>query len=76
MEQQTQTESPLGDDDFMPSRHNTNPDICSVSDVDRSGKGPDERAEEPGAENETSPTSQSTDESVRRSKRERTPQPT
>lgn len=71
VEQQTQTKGPLSDDDFMPSQHNTNPDICGESDVDKSGKGPDQLAEGPKAENETSPTSQSHDESVRSSKRER-----
>ncbi|KAL9986763.1 hypothetical protein ACROYT_G000956 [Oculina patagonica] len=73
VERQTQTEIPLGDDDFMPSRHNTNPDTCSESDVDRSGEGLDELAEGPKAENEPSPTSQPRDESVRRSTRERRP---
>ncbi|KAL9987803.1 hypothetical protein ACROYT_G002165 [Oculina patagonica] len=73
VERQTQTEIPLGDDDFMPSRHNTNPDTCSESDVDRSGEGLDELAEGPKAENESSPTSQPRDESVRRSTRERRP---
>lgn len=71
VEQQTQTEGLLSHDDFMPSQHNTNPEICGESDVDKSGKGPDELAEGPKAENETSPTFQPHDESVRHSKRER-----
>ena len=73
MEQQTQTDCPLGDDDFMPLRRNINPDIWSVSDVDKSEKGPDELAEGPEAMIEVNPTSQPPDESVRRSNRERKP---
>lgn len=73
VEQQTQTDGPLGDDDFMLLRRNINPDIWSASDVDKSEKGPDELAEGPEAMIEINPTSQLPDESVRRSKRERKP---
>ena len=56
-EQQTQTEGPLGQDDFMPLRRNINAHICSTSDFDKSEKGPDELAEGAEARNETNPTS-------------------
>ena len=35
VEQQTQTEGPLGEDDFTLLGRNLNPDICSPSDVDK-----------------------------------------
>ena len=63
VEQQTQTERPLPDDDggdLMPPPH-------SVSDVDRSEKVPDRLAEQPQAESVTSPTCQPPDEGLRRS---------
>ena len=69
VEQQTQTERPLPDDDgsdLMPPPH-------SVSDVDRSEKVPDRLAEQPQAESETSPTCQPPDEGLRRSTRTRRP---
>ena len=69
----TQTEGPLGDDDFIPLWCNINPDVCSASDVDKPEKGLDELAEGPEAMNETNPTCQPLDESVRHSKRERKP---
>ena len=70
VDQQTQRERPLSDDDgdLMPPQH-------SVSDVDRSEKVPDRLAEQPQAENE-SPTLQPPDEGLRRSTRTRRPHPT
>ena len=68
VEQQTQTERPLldDDDDLMPPQH-------SVSDVDRSEKALDKLAEQPHAESETSPTCQPPDKGLRRSTRTRRP---
>ena len=47
VEQQTQTDGPLANDDFTPLRRNINPDICSASDINKSEKGPDKLAEGP-----------------------------
>ena len=69
VEQQTQTERPLRDDDvgdLMSPPH-------GVSDVHRSEKVPDRLAEQPQAENETSPTCQPPNECLRRSTRTRRP---